>query len=278
MLKLWEGLGYYSRARNLHKTAKYIVEKKNSVFPDNYKDLLKLNGIGPYTAAAIASIVYNEPVVALDGNVLRVASRLFLIKDAVDKPNTQKTIRSILMELMDIKSPGDFNQAMMELGAVICKPKNPNCQSCPVIIHCLANSNQLQHELPVKAGKIKIEQTYFNFLVPEFKGKTFITKRDSGIWVGLYQFPLIISKNRLLNQHEIEIQITDSGFSSISKLMASPIIKHVLTHKKITARFWTFDAGNYSGLESSLIINKKELKNYPMPQLMVNFIKDEKFN
>jgi A/G-specific adenine glycosylase len=145
ILKLWEGLGYYSRARNMHKAAKYIVENCNAVFPENYIALLKLSGVGPYTAAAIASIVFNESVVAIDGNVLRVASRLFLISDPIDKVKTHSTIRIILNDFIDESNPGDFNQAMMELGAVICSPKNPKCNICPVKVHCLAFESKKQN-------------------------------------------------------------------------------------------------------------------------------------
>lgn len=275
VLKLWEGLGYYSRARNLHKTAQIIVEQYNSRFPKAYSELLKLKGIGPYTAAAIASIVFNEPVVAIDGNVLRVVSRLFLIEEPVDKTSTIKTIRSVLQEFINKEDPGTFNQAMMELGALICTPKKPKCDSCPVSVHCLALTIGKQDNLPIKAGKVKVKQEYFNYLIPDFKGKTVISKRNSGIWTGLYQFPLIISKDSLLNQKEIEASIRKKGYGSINDLTASPIIKHVLTHKKIEARFWSFKTNILMDEKAYIIIGKSDLKNYPLPQLLVNFIKNK---
>jgi len=272
VLKLWEGLGYYSRARNLHETSKHIVAHFNSEFPDNYNSLLKLKGVGPYTAAAIASIVFKECVAAIDGNVLRVVSRLFLIEEPVDKVKTQKAIRIILQDLIVKNNPGDFNQAMMELGAVICSPKNPQCSSCPVSVHCLAFAKQKQNTIPIKTGKIKVKEIYFNYLVPDSEGKTIINKRDLGIWIGLYQFPLIISHGRLLNKSEIKNEINGSGYSTITNLKPSPIIIHLLSHRKIKARFWSFKTVNFPGKVISKIIDKSELVNYPMPKLIVNYI------
>ncbi len=273
ILKLWEGLGYYSRARNLHKTAQIIVDQYDSKFPNNYKELLKLKGVGPYTAAAIASIAFNESVVAIDGNVLRVASRLFLIEEPVDKPSTVKTIRSVLQKLIKGANSGTFNQAMMELGAMICTPKNPKCDSCPVSVYCLGFAGGKQNKLPIKVGKVKVKQEYFNYLISDLNGKTEIIKRISGIWTGLYQFPLIISNDRLLNQIEIETSIKDNGYGSINNLTASPIIKHVLTHKKIEACFWSFETTFINQKKDAIIIEKSDLLEYPFPQLLVNFIK-----
>lgn len=275
VLKLWEGLGYYSRARNLHKTARIIVDQCNSKFPDNYVDLLKLKGIGPYTAAAIASIVYNEPVVAIDGNVLRVASRVFLIEEPVDKASTLKTIRSVLQEIIDIKDPGTFNQAVMELGATICIPKNPKCDSCPISEHCLGLAIGRHNKLPKKTGKAKVKNEYFNYLVPDLKGKTEILKRNSGIWIGLYQFPLIVSKDRLLDQSEIEDELKEKKYESILNLTASPVVIHILTHKKIKARFWSFKTRSINQNNSSIIIEKSDLTKYPFPQLLVNYLKNK---
>ena len=273
VLKLWEGLGYYSRARNLHKTARIVVDQYNSEFPKNYNELLKLKGVGPYTAAAIASIVFNEPVVAIDGNVLRVVSRLFLIEEPIDRSITVKSIKSILQEFIKKEEPGTFNQAMMELGALVCTPKNPNCDSCPVSVHCLGLAKGKQNKLPVKAGKVKVKQEYFNYLIPDLNGKTEISKRKNGIWIGLYQFPLIVSQDRLLNFSEIENEIKAMGYGSIIDLTASSNINHVLTHKKIKACFWSFETNSINIDKESIIIKKSDLVKYPFPQLLVNFIK-----
>jgi A/G-specific adenine glycosylase len=274
VIKLWEGLGYYSRARNLHKASKYIVDHCNAEFPNNYRALLSLKGVGPYTAAAIASIVFKEAVAAIDGNVLRVASRLFLITDPIDKAKTHNNIRAIMQDLIDVKNPGDFNQAMMELGAVVCTPKKPRCIKCPINEHCLAFANQKQNTIPVKSGKVKTKKLFFNFLVPDNNGKTIIIKRDIGIWIGLFQFPLIESNNRLLEQKEIENIIYEKGFKSITNLFSSPVIKHILTHRKISACFWTFNTDKLLDSENYIAINKSELVNYPLPKLLVNFIND----
>lgn len=272
VLKLWEGLGYYSRARNLCKTAKIIVEQYSSVFPDNYNELIKLKGVGPYTAAAIASIVFKEPLVAVDGNVLRVASRLFLIEEPVDKAGTIKFIKSSLQEFIKREDPGTFNQALMELGALICTPKNPKCELCPISVHCIGLSSGKQTQLPIKSIKVKVKEEYFNYIIPELKGKTIISKRRNGIWKGLFQFPLVVSNDRLLNQNEIEIEVLEKGYESISKLTTSTIIKHVLTHKIIKARFWTFEPVTLIVDSKSIVIKKPDIVKYPLPQLLVNYI------
>ncbi len=193
VLKLWQGLGYYSRARNLHATAKYIAFELNGKFPETYEGLLKLKGVGDYTASAIASISYNEPVAVVDGNVYRVLSRYFDIDTPINSTAGIKEFKLLAKELLDKEDPATYNQAIMEFGALQCKPQSPLCNTCPLSASCLALKNNKISMLPVKLKKGKIKKRYFNYLVFQSEeNKTILEKRSGkGIWEGLYQFPLI---------------------------------------------------------------------------------------
>ena len=163
VLKLWQGLGYYSRARNLHTTAKYIAAELKGEFPNNYKDLLKLKGIGDYTASAIASICFNKPEAVVDGNVYRVLSRYFGIDTPINSPKGAKEFKQLAQELIDKKDPATFNQAIMEFGATQCKPQSPDCTLCPFTSSCIAFNENRIIELPVKIKSGKAKKKYFNF-------------------------------------------------------------------------------------------------------------------
>lgn len=193
VLKLWQGLGYYSRARNLHKTAQYIATELNGIFPDNYKDLLQLKGVGEYTAAAIASFSYNEAVPVVDGNVFRVLSRYFDIETDIAQAYAKKEFAALAFELMPKDNPAIFNQAIMEFGALQCVPKSPNCQICVFSESCAALQKKKVDQLPVKSKKLKVRNRYFNYLMlSDAEEKTLIQKRTAkGIWHNLYEFPLI---------------------------------------------------------------------------------------
>ena len=184
VLKLWQGLGYYSRARNLHATAQYIVEELNGEFPNNYRELLKLKGVGDYTASAIASICFNEPMAVVDGNVYRVLSRYFGIETPINSSKGIKEFKQLAQRLIDKNNPADYNQAIMEFGAVQCKPQNPNCDVCPFQDGCVAFEKKRIDELPVKIKAAKASKKYFNFLVIISKdNKTLLQKRkEKGIW------------------------------------------------------------------------------------------------
>ncbi len=191
VLKLWQGLGYYSRARNLHATAKYISEELSGNFPNNYKDLLKLKGIGEYTAAAIASFSFKECVPVVDGNVYRVLSRYFDIETDIASSGAKKEFTQLASELIDKKKPELFNQAIMEFGALQCVPKSPDCNSCPLDNSCLALAKNKVSQLPIKLKKQKITNRFFNYLlVIDNKNQAIINKRtQKGIWHNLYEFP-----------------------------------------------------------------------------------------
>jgi len=272
ILKMWEGLGYYSRARNLLFTARHIVNELNGQFPNSYEHLLKLKGIGPYTAAAIASIAFNQAVPAIDGNVLRVSARLFLITDPIDKISTRNKIQTILNGFVPKENPGDFNQAMMELGAIICKPKKPSCPNCPINMHCLAFAESKQHLVPVKSGKVKVKPVFFNYLVPDLDGKTPVKKNRDGIWTGLYGFPMVKSEVRLMEKNEVINIINELGYRSVNGLKNSEIVVHLLSHRRINARFWQFKARLEKNPDGFKIVGFDKLNKLAFPKLLVNFI------
>lgn len=198
VLKLWQGLGYYSRARNLHFTAKYISEELEGVFPKSYKELLQLKGVGDYTASAIASICYDESFAVVDGNVYRVLSRYFGVATSINSTKGIKEFKELAQTVIDETQPGVYNQAIMDFGALHCKPQNPLCDECPLAESCVALANNSVKELPVKEKKIKIKKRYFNYLVPVTEdNQTVLEERvGKGIWQGLYQFPLVETKKK----------------------------------------------------------------------------------
>ncbi len=208
VLKLWQGLGYYSRARNLHATAKMIAEEMNGTFPDNYKDLLKLKGVGDYTASAVASICFNKPEAVVDGNVYRVLSRVFGIATPINTTAGQKEFKELAQVLIDKKQPGTFNQAIMEFGACYCVPQNPDCGNCIFNDSCVAFQQKKVGELPVKIKAKPIKKRYFNYLVVLLENERTILQQRTGkgIWHKLYEFPLIETSKEInlsdLQKHE----------------------------------------------------------------------------
>ncbi|NVK52878.1 MAG: A/G-specific adenine glycosylase [Flavobacteriaceae bacterium] len=276
VLKLWQGLGYYSRARNLHYSAKYIVNELNGVFPTTYEEIKKLKGVGDYTASAIASICFNEPHAVVDGNVYRVLARYFGVSTPINSTKGIKEFKELAQTLIDASQPGTFNQAIMDFGALHCKPQQPLCKSCPFNTSCVALKNQSIKELPVKEKKTKIKQRYFNFLVVlNAEHETVFTERKGkGIWQGLYQFPLVetqksITKEELMSNSELEkwISTIDEIF-----LFNEKEIVHKLSHQHLYTKFWILKANNIK----SPTISWSMLKKYPVPILIANFLK--KFN
>ncbi|MFY0651488.1 MAG: A/G-specific adenine glycosylase [Cyclobacteriaceae bacterium] len=237
ILKHWQGLGYYSRARNMHKCANEVVEYYGGQFPNSYDELLKLKGVGKYTAAAIASFAFQEPVAVLDGNVYRVLARIFGIENDIGESSSYKHFWSKAQELISTKDPGEFNQALMEFGALHCVPKSPDCQQCVFQDVCVAQRNDLQSVLPVKQKKIKKRTRYFNYFIISNGKKLLVNKRKkSDIWEGMYEFHLLESKEA------VELSELEKGeaqeLKKISSLVTcSDIYKHVLTHQTIFARF-----------------------------------------
>ncbi|SOU85760.1 A/G-specific adenine glycosylase [Tenacibaculum dicentrarchi] len=274
VLKLWQGLGYYSRARNLHFTAKQVANDFNGVFPNTYKELLKLKGIGDYTASAIASVCYDEPVAVVDGNVYRVLARYFGIKTAINSSKGIKEFKELAQTLIDVSQPGMYNQAIMDFGALQCKPQNPLCDSCPLSESCVALDKKLIKELPVKEKKIKVKKRYFNYLVVVTDdNKTNIEQRiGKGIWQGLYQFPLIetttaINETQLIEQPEFAKLFPKE---TILTLFNQKDIVHKLSHQHLSTKFWIVKTTNTS--EKTILWN--DIKQYPVPVLIDKFLNE----
>lgn len=278
VLKLWQGLGYYSRARNLHATANYVVDELNGIFPNNYKDLLKLKGVGDYTASAMASICFNEPTAVVDGNVYRLLSRYFGIKTPINSSKGIKEFKQLAQALIDHENPAEFNQAIMEFGAMQCKPQNPNCDSCPFQNSCVAFQKRLIDMLPVKKDAKKVSKKNFNFLVIISNNeKTFLEKRQNkGIWQNLYQFPLVETEKEVTYK-EFKTLLKDFNLLKdldfkVSLYNNQPVV-HKLSHQHLFTKFWVVSIDG----DLSKGVLYKDVHNYPVPILIENFIKDFNF-
>lgn len=282
VLKLWQGLGYYSRARNLHKTAKLISQSFNGIFPSNYNELIKLPGVGPYTAAAIASIAFHEKVAAIDGNVNRVISRLFDIALPIDQKDGHEKIKSIANQLIQDSHPGDFNQALMELGATLCKPKNPICISCPLTIFCEARKKNTHHLRPVKTTKTKVKSVYTYYIVTYNKKNCVWVKKRSqkGTWQNMYDFPEISLNTPSNDIIKLVASFTKEHLPNTSPTIQkiSPPITHLLSHRKIEAHFIEVHLENEdlppSNTFQSIAID--EFKKLAIPRLVHKFLEQYK--
>lgn len=278
VLKLWQGLGYYSRARNLHKTAQQIAFELDGEFPKTYAELLKLKGIGEYTAAAIASFSYNENVSVVDGNVYRVLSRYFDVETDITSPRAKKEFTQLASELLPNGQANLFNQAIMEFGALQCVPKNPDCANCIFNDSCLALQQKKVAELPVKSKKIKVKTRFFSYLVfRDEANNTIIEKRtQKGIWHNLYEFPLIETDHEITNfQLEELLQkqpLADNKMLSISRFN-SDLVVHKLTHQHLNIHFWEV---KLEGLLSGGT-DWESVKKLPFPIVIHNFIEAERF-
>ena len=278
ILKLWQGLGYYSRARNLHASAKTILEDLNGEFPKSYETLRKLKGVGDYTASAIASICYDEPMAVVDGNVYRVLARYFGIKTPINSTKGIKTFKTLASKLIDKNNPAEYNQAIMEFGAIQCKPKNPDCNSCVLNSKCVALKNQWVDNLPIKLKKNKVTIKYFNFLVLISSDKQTVFKKrtEKGIWRNLYQFPLVeteapLNINQFIKHPNIKSYL--NGFSYEYSLYNQSDIIHKLSHQHLYTKFWIVEVNSLP--EKGVLIS--EIQQYPTPVLISNFINEFAF-
>ncbi|WP_414000016.1 A/G-specific adenine glycosylase [Flavobacterium sp. W1B] len=276
VLKLWQGLGYYSRARNLHKTAQYVAFELNGIFPATYNDLLKLKGVGEYTAAAIASFSYKEVVPVVDGNVFRVLSRYFDVETDIALASTKKEFAALAFELMPKDNPDIFNQAIMEFGALQCVPKSPDCSICVFNQSCAALQKKKVDQLPVKSKKVKVRNRYFNYLVvSDDDENTLIQKRTSkGIWQNLYEFPLIeTEKEEGFDSIASQVQKNHFASNTIIGMMEDneKSIVHKLSHQHLHIKFWKIKVKGR--VENG--IDKENLKTFPFPIVIYNFIEKE---
>ena len=277
VLKLWQGLGYYSRARNLHATSKYVATKLGGKFPTTYKDLKSLKGVGDYTASAIASICFKLPHAVVDGNVYRVLSRFFGNDTPIDTTAGQKVFKALASELLDHEQPGIYNQALMEFGARQCKPAKPNCEVCIFSSVCVAFQTNTVSKLPIKARKIKVKTRYLNYLVFLDGKNTLLKKRtEKGIWLHLYEFPLVestqlLTKETLLNAilalNINALKNVNDINSTFSKINKDPVL-HKLTHQHLYINFWKIRVP----FKLKEGIAYSALKKYPKPVVLENFI------
>ena len=274
--KLWEGLGYYSRCKNLLITARYIAKEKNGNFPGTYEDIIRLKGIGAYTAAAISSFAFNLPYAVVDGNVFRVIARVFGISKAIDSTEGKKIFTDFANRLLDKKQPGIYNQAIMDFGAVICKPVAPLCDECIFKKTCVAFQNDKINELPVKLKKTAVKKRWFNYLVLEYKNEIFIRERlAKDIWQHLFEFCLIETEKHENEQSIIKIALKrkllkDKKFTVV---YVSPALKQLLSHQLINGQFiYIHLSARPDVLENYIAVAKEKLGNYPFPQLTNQYI------
>lgn len=281
VLKVWQGLGYYSRARNMHYTAKQVVDRYNGLFPSSYKELLELKGVGRYTAAAIASIAFGETVAAVDGNVIRVISRLYAIEQPLETALSVKEINKLADGLLIRDKAATYNQAIMEFGALHCVPVNPECGKCPISIKCLAYRYNMVNKIPAKRKTIKVKNRYFNYLVIHLNNSFLFRRREAGdIWEGLYEFPLIesfflptpeelpglISENELFKSVNFEI----IGFSEP--------ISHLLSHQKLHIRFIHLRLNNFEEINSGFILKTcEDIHEIAVPRVIDKYLRSSGF-
>jgi A/G-specific adenine glycosylase len=297
VLRLWQGLGYYSRARNMHASARYIVEELGGAMPNDYQGLLKLKGVGKYTAAAIASWCYKEPCAAVDGNVSRLISRLFGIEDAINSPGGERRVQALATELLDPVEPGIHNQAMIEFGALQCVPVSPGCLDCPLAELCEANQRSIVDRIPLKIkNKKPINRWFYYYILRSGDECILIRRGKTDIWAGLYEFPMIetggpqtdeeivkLLATRLLLKHETGTLLEDPGAESYTDLplgigALSEPVRHQLSHQTIHARFLQVEAELLPDPlpENWQRVSMDQLDRYAMPRLIHRYLESFK--
>lgn len=282
VMKLWEGLGYYSRARNLHFTAKFIAQQLKGKFPTTHKDILALKGVGHYTAAAIASFAYDLPYAVVDGNVYRVLSRFFGIETPIDTTAGKKEFAQLAQELLDESQPSVYNQAIMDFGATHCTPKKPKCKVCDMQIQCQAFQQNKVAEWPIKSKKLVKKVRYFNYLIFHFSDDTTLIKKrtEKDIWRNLYDFPLIESSQLISQQSQIKENQTWKeivGISDVEVKKVSKPFQQVLTHRKIIATFWEIDVKALPTIKSEnyVIVKRKKMRKFAFPKIIDLYFQDK---
>ena len=275
VFKLWEGLGYYTRCKNLIATAKFIATERQGKFPHTYEDILKLKGVGPYTAAAIGSFAFNLPYAVVDGNVFRVLARFFGMDTPIDSNTGKKMFTALAEDLLDKKKPGIYNQAIMDFGAVVCKPQNPLCGSCPLQTNCNALATGRREVLPVKEGKLVKRTRWFYYIIAGHSGKVYVRKRGAkDIWENLYEF-ILLEAEKMLSL--AELQQTPAfkkiaGKHTIEVLAESKMYRQLLTHQTIHGRFIQIKAKNGLVLADHKEVGPKALFKLPFPKFINSFL------
>jgi A/G-specific adenine glycosylase len=269
ILNLWQGLGYYSRARNMHHTAKAIVDNYHGQFPSTYKELISLKGIGDYTASAILSICFNKPYAVLDGNVFRILSRYFAIDDDINTSSAKKIFKEKADELLDKNQPGDFNQAMMDIGALICTPNKPDCAQCPLHAACIARKENTQNLFPVKRKKAKLRKRYLHYFLIRSGSGFFIRQRlGKDVWLKLYELPLIEKDtDERLSLQEVNM----SFYSKFDHIKKHSQVRHLLSHQELHISFYEV-VSRQSEIEAYEYILLSEKEKYAFPKPIVDFL------
>jgi A/G-specific adenine glycosylase len=286
ILRMWQGLGYYSRARNMHICANQIVDQCNGEFPANSAELSKLKGIGSYTAAAIASFAFDEPVAVVDGNVFRVLSRYFGISEDINSTLGKKQFQALANTLIPKEHPGDYNQAIMEFGALQCVPVNPDCSTCPLQVGCFAYARNMVGDLPVKVNKTKIKERFFIYGHVMCGDYLVVKQRGEGdIWQGLHDFPLVETA-QLPQKEWIESHVFAElrEFGTLVVEDESHWFKHILTHQRIFASFVRFEISDvgFPALKSWTerngfkLVHADQLESLGKPRLLLKYLNGEK--
>lgn len=280
VLRLWQGLGYYSRARNMHITAKIVVQDFDGIFPNTYEGLLKLKGIGPYTAAAIASFAFDEKVAVVDGNVYRVLARVFGVETDISSHEAKKVFSELANELISTESPSIYNQAIMEFGAIHCTPANPDCMFCVFAESCVANAKRMQSILPIKSKKVKVRNRFFDYFVIEQNENFLMHQRPEGdIWAGLNDFYLVESEEKLSEVDEINDDFLNKVLSKAIIKNSSESVKHILSHQRIEARFWHIVLNDEVAFPVGYeFYSLNEVENLPKPILIEKYLKSSAFS
>lgn len=277
ILNHWQGLGYYSRGRNMHHTARLVMEQHGGFFPNTYDKLIKLKGIGEYTAAAIASFSSNEAKAVVDGNVYRLLARYYGISTPINSGKGKKEFLEIANKVIDKTQPGCYNQAVMEFGSLQCKPANPLCGTCPLRLNCVAFNNNLVNQLPVKIKSQRVRTRYFNYIVAVSDNSVLINKRGANdIWENLHDFPLfetpnLIDSETLLNSTQF---VEKFGNNVTVTAMYSPV-KHILSHQKIYAQFFVIRQFSEGFLQKNSwqYVSYRDLEQLAQPKLIFEFLK-----
>ncbi len=279
VFKLWEGLGYYSRCKNLIASADYISKELKGKFPEAYDDIIKLKGVGPYTAAAIASFAFNQPCAVVDGNVYRVLSRFFGIATPIDSAEGKKEFTLLAQQLLDKKQPGAYNQALMDFGATVCKPAQPSCITCALKQQCIAFRGNLMNELPVKGKKLVKKNRWLYYLLINFQQKVYVRKRGAGdIWENLYEFVLVENDGPLTDAQLVKKSVFTSAFghSAYTIQHTSQLHKQQLTHQTIQGRFISISAATLPYLPDYHPVTEKKLRKLAFPKFITHYLTDKK--
>ena len=275
VLKVWQGLGYYSRARNMHHSAQTIMNLFGGQFPDNYLSIRNLKGIGDYTAAAIASIAFDLPYAVVDGNVYRVLSRLFGIPTPIDSPAGKKEFYALAQMMLDTSRPGEFNQALMEFGAIQCIPGRPDCEKCPLSQKCYAFLNQSITDFPIKTKQVRQRERFLNYLCISWQDKVLLEKRgDKDIWRNMYQFPLIetplaVSPEGIIGSAEWKSLLSKHTFT-IESVFPERI--HILTHQRLLIRFFLISVDGDDLPNGMIAVEKSVISKFPVPKPIELFL------